>query len=289
MVSVAQKTLLFIFLIFSFSILEMQDRANAKTGSIYKSESLIYKVSLNGVNIGDAVISYTPNKKDKTYKFLARAETKGFMSKLYKINDTITVYGDLKGQSLEPRTHSIILKENKYRASRTAQTDYKLDLLKITNNRKKTSDTFILLDKAKDILSTLYTLRFNTDLKVLKETTTFNKTIQFAHKTVKNDIKVTAEYNFNINDEKRIKARNVIITSQRLKLIPLNELKIKEIKTKEKKSADFIEESINTKKKYKKEQNIKVVITSDEKKIPLIIEYATKYGKFKAVLKDYKK
>ena len=289
MVSVAQKTLLIIFLAFSFSILAKVDNAKAKATDFYKSENLLYKVSLNGIRIGDAVISYAPNKKDNTYKFFAKAETKGFMRNLYKINDTIIVYGNITNQNLKPRTHSIILKESSYRASRTANTDYEFDLLTVKNNKKNTSETFVLLDKAKDILSTLYTLRFNTDLNSLKDSNVLKKTIQFAHKTVKNDIKITGEYNFSLNDKQTIKARNVLIKSKKVRLLPLNELKIKEIKNNDKKSADFLEESINNKKTYEYEQNIKVVISSDDKKIPLIIEYVTKYGKFRAVLKDYSK
>ena len=60
------------------------------------------------------------------------------------------------------------------------------------------------------------------------------------------------------------------------------------IKSGENKPEDFSENLVK-KDNYKFKQNIKVVISSDSKKIPLIIKYNTKFGTFKATLKKYEK
>tara|TARA_Y100001960_G_scaffold138658_1_gene146972 strand:- start:9100 stop:9966 length:867 start_codon:yes stop_codon:yes gene_type:complete len=287
MVSVAQKTLFLLFLTFLTLFFTQINTAQAKTTDIFKSENLTYKVSLNGLYIGEAVISYQPNKEKNSYKLLAKAKSKGVAKSIYNINDSINVYGHIIKDELVPSNHTVILKENGYKASKTANFNYDMDLLKITNNKSNDNWTFVLMNRASDIFSSLFTLRFNTDLTKNDNSLTFNRTMQFADKTIKNKIKISSPFNFKIDKETRIKARNVTVSSTRVKLNHLSEESLAVINAGKRSALNFLDESINTKKTYKEEQNINVVVSSDSRKIPLVIEYSTKFGTFKAVLKKY--
>lgn len=286
MVSVAQKTLLFTITTIFYALTAQAQQVNNK---YYNTEKLIYNVELNGISVGDATISYTPNKQDKTYKFFAKAETEGFIKNIYNINDSINVYGFIKQNSFEPINHTVKIKENSKKSHRTAFFDYKNSLIRVQNNKEKKSEDLLLLNNAKDIFSTLYELRFNTDInKINANKDTFYRTIQFAHKTVVNKITVSNPYNLTFDKKNEVKVRDVLIESKKVRMHNISKEQIAAIKSGENKPEDFSENLVK-KDNYKFKQNIKVVISSDNKKIPLIIKYNTKFGTFKATLKKYEK
>lgn len=283
MASVAQKTRFLLFItIFSLFITQI-NQANALS-DVRKSENITYKVTLNGVSLGEAVISYTPNNEKNSYKLLAKVKTKGFADKLYNINDNIIVNGAIINGELEPKNNSVVLKEGKYRFNKTIIFEKSKDLLTFQNNETGENRKIILLNKAKDLFSSLYSLRFNTDLNNTKAFE-FNETMQFAQKTFKTKINVSAPFNHITDKENRIKARNVVLTSQRVRIKALSDEKLALIETGKRSAKNFTNQSI--KKIEEPIQNIKVIISSDERKTPLIIHYASKFGTFKAVLSKY--
>lgn len=283
MVSVAQKTLFLKISLISAIFLANTTACFAQE-SAFKAENLTYKIYLNGLSLGNAVISYKPNEENQTYRLTAKAETKGFAKSLYNIKDTVIVNGYIKNNQLVPNNQSIVIKEGGYKANKTASFDYEGDLLRVQNNRNSKVWNFVLLNKARDIFSTLYSLRFNTNVKSLEKSTTIEKTIQFIDKTAKSKIMVSAPFNFSLNKHKSIKAHNVIVESERIKIKSLDEDDFSLIKSKSASAKDFIVDSLGSK-KYKPKTDIRVIVSSDERKVPLLIYYSTKFGTFKAVLK----
>lgn len=286
MVSVAQKTLFFKNLVI-FGIFLSTIQVSFAKADINIAEKLTYKVTLNGMTLGDAVLSYEPTD-DKNYKIVAKANTKGLASKIYSINNTILVNGYIKDNKLEPMNQTSSLNQFGKKVNKSVNFDYKNDLLKVTHHNSSESWFFPLIEDSKDIFSELYSLRFNTDVEKITQSTTINKYVQFSNKTMKSEIMISAPFNFNISKNKTIQAHNVVVGSKRLKYQDLKEPEvalIKQGKLKPKEYLKLLEED----KKFKAEKNIRVIVSSDENKIPLVIYYSTKYGTFKAVLKDYKK
>lgn len=283
MTTVAQKTLLLTKVSIFLAFLLVGSNSYA-----INSETISYKVSLNGVSVGDAIITFKPDPFKKTYKLLAKAETKGFSKRLYDMNDSVLVYGNIIDNQLIPTSHSLIINENNYKANKTGVFNYKDGILHYINNLKGYKYDFILVNNAKDIFSTLYTLRFNTDLRLIKNNKVFERTVQLVDKTLENKIKLTDEFNYNISKNKSIKVRNVLISSKRIKHKELSKDMLSQLKeNKDLKPTSFFNQ-LKLKKQAKKfETNIKVMISSDDKKIPLIIEYKTKFGTFKAVAKNF--
>ena len=277
MATVAQKTLLLqkVFVFLSFLAFSCNSHA-------YNNEILEYKVSLGSINAGSAYIKFEKSKENDTYKIIANAKTEGFARRLYSLNDSISVYGKVIDNNLIPTSHTLVIKENSYKANKTVQFNYTNDLLKYTNNLKNFSNHYILINKAKDIFSTLYTLRENVNFKTLKPDTEFDRTVLFANKTVQNKILISPEFDFKIAKNKYIKAREVTIISKRIRHRALDKQQTEQVMYDKAKSEDFLDD-----KKYNKDdkfsKNISVIITSDERRIPLVINYKTKFGTFKAI------
>lgn len=283
MTTVAQKTLLLTKVSIFLAFLLVGSNSYA-----INSETISYKVSLNGVSVGDAIITFKPDPLKKTYKLLAKAETKGFSKRLYDMNDSVLVYGSIIDNQLIPTSHSLIINENSYKANKTGVFNYKDGILHYINNLKGYKYDFILVNNAKDIFSTLYTLRFNTDLRLIKNNKVFERTVQLVDKTLENKIKLTDEFNYNISKNKSIKVRNVLISSKRVKHKELSKDMLSQLKeNKDLKPTSFFNQLKSKKQAKKFETNIKVMISADERKIPLIIEYKTKFGTFKAVAKNF--
>lgn len=281
MVSVAQKTLFSKFLTI-LAIFFLNISISFAT-NIYKTENLTYKVSLNGFNLGEAVISYQPNKEKGSYKIFAAAKTKGFAKNFYKIDTTIMANGFIRANQLQPISQTSVVKKSSKNSNKTVLFDYSKDLLTIKDNSKATSATFVLLNKAKDLFSELYTLRFNTDLVAIKEKQTIKSTAQLTSKTLHIDVDISAPFSFDISKANQIKVNNVVVTSKREKYHALKDSDLALIEQGKKKSSIFIA-STKYNRNYKPEENIKIIVSADDKKIPLIINYVTKMGTFKAVL-----
>jgi hypothetical protein len=283
MVSVAQKTLFVTFITILALIFCKNSLAENKV-SINNKEDFIYKVSLNGINLGKAYISYQPNAQQRSYKMLITTKTVGLAKSLYNINDKIVIYGSIKDNQLVSNNHTIIINEGSHKSNKTATFNYGKDLLTIQDNKQNKTEKFVLLDKAQDIFSTMFSLRFNTDLENEKSFN-FDKTVLFADKTVKNKISISKPFNYQISKDTMIKARNVVFESQRIKLKALDLPSIALINANKKTGLNFLDTSIIE--TEKSEKNVKVVVSSDANKTPLIIKYATKLGTFEATLVKY--
>lgn len=280
MATVAQKTLFFkkvlilaLFLTFGFK------------SQAYTNEILEYKVSLGALNAGNAFIKFEKSQENDTYKIIANAKTKGFARSIYAVDDSINVFGKVVDDQLIPRSHTLVLKENSKKSNKTGLFNYTNDILESKNNIKGTQHDYILLNQARDLFSTLYSLRNNIDFKDIKNDTVIDKTVIFANKTLDLKLTISPEFDFKISKTKSIKAREVTIFAKRIRHKPLNKTQKEQILFDKAESVDFFKDNfyVKNKKPEKFEKNISVIITADSRRIPLTIDYKTRFGTFKAI------
>jgi|TARA_Y100001960_G_scaffold294825_1_gene338947 hypothetical protein len=280
MATVAQKTLFLKKVFFLVSFLTFSFNSQA-----YSNEVLEYKVSLGALNAGNAYIKFENNPQNNTYKIIANAKTKGFARSIYAVDDSISVFGKIIDNQLVPTSHNLVLKENNKKDNKSASFDYTNDLLNYKNNISGSNGSYILLNEARDLFSTLYSLRQTVDFKDLKNDTVIDKTVIFANKSVDLKITVSPEFDLKVSKTKSIKAREVTIFAKRIRHRALSAEQKEQVLYNEVESKDFFKDNfyVKNKKDNKFEKNISVIITSDDRRIPLKIDYKTRFGTFKAI------
>lgn len=296
MITVAQKTLLFTFLLnfsvffnisssFSENNFSLNKNFDKKEHNIYKKEDLKYKVYIKGIKVANAQILYTPNKSKNSYNFYAFIKNNGALDFLYSINEQFFVKGIIaNNKKLIPLTNNIIINENSHNSNRTNIFFYDKKLIKMINKEYKDRvHYFPLIGDSKDMLSYLYYLRFTVNLNKLKPNQKFYYISQFLNKTVNQTLIIGNPYYKEINN-KRVSVRKVKIFSKTTYFNTLTPEQVTEIRQKKRLPNIKALKTNNKKSDSKFYQNLEITITNDEFKVPLIIKYESKYGTFKAIL-----
>jgi hypothetical protein len=272
MISVAQKTRFFTFCsIFAlFFILSSQTKA----------ETFNYKIEAKGVYLGKASIKLQKEIEKKTYSIKVKAKSKGFISKFYNINENLEFNGTIKNDEYVSKSHTVISKTNNYKSNKTAIFNYDKGLIHIINNKTNEKYNNIVFNNAPDLFSYLFSLRENNKLK---DNLNFEHDVQFLHKP--SILKLNIGKSFVLNSNK---VRRITGFTKRFYYKGLNQEMMLELNNSNKKAQIFAQDlrkTTVTTPAFKKA--FKVIISDDDKKLPLIIEYKTKFGTFKATLIDY--